>query len=117
MGVAADGTPLLGAYLDLNAVIEQLHLFNQKRVDEMANEVGEDAIWTSLLGKRALPGVLLPTVVAIGLTTKAGPTLSLVGFMQIVRMEFSKLVLPTAFDEAALIMLEGLNRGFRSAKD
>jgi hypothetical protein len=113
LGTDPSGTPILGVHRDVNDIKNRLIGFVVEKFIKMERDVTRDAIWNEIRGKKSLPGVLVPVMVGVGISTDKGPAASTIGFLQLVPLEFSRLIIPTAFTWDVMVVLEDLNLGHR----
>lgn len=113
MGADSDGTPILGSHRNLNDIERRLREFGDDRFNAMIEMVTKDKIWKTIDHKKALPGALISLMVGVGISTQLGPAPSVVGFLQLVPLEFNRIIYPSVFDCQVMTVLENINRGHR----
>jgi len=112
--VLRDGhEPILGTHRELEPIVEEMAAWVREQVEAMVRVIGAQEVWETVRHTKALPGVLVVNEAAVGLSTDRGPVPSLVGFLQVVPLEFSPLILPTRFDRQVIRVLRGINDELR----
>jgi hypothetical protein len=111
--IDAAGMPVLGVHANLNQVVQLMRDFVVQSVETMVNEVGRGAIWEKIRSRKALPGVLVHVLAGVGIQTQLGVAPAPIGFFELVRFEYSQLIVPTRFDATTRGVLEDVNRGLR----
>jgi hypothetical protein len=112
--VLRDGhEPILGTHHELQPVVDDMSVWVREQVEAMIEKIGTQGVWETVRQSKALPGILVVNEAAVGLSTARGPVPSLVGFLQLVPLEFSPLFLPSRFDRTAMGVLQGINDHLR----
>lgn len=113
LGRDATGDPILGVHRDVDIVCQQMARWVEDRFTDMISHVTPEQVWAELRGKKALPGAVVVVEAGVGFRTQHGPTPSLLGFLQLVPMQFSPLVLPDPFAAPVMADLRAINDGFQ----
>ncbi len=108
-----DASPVLGAHRDMDPLVARLSTWVRERFDAMVAEITPEEVWKTVRSTKALPGALVVVEAGVGMATDRGPLPSLVGFLQLVPLEFSPLILPSRFTTNVMRVLGEVNEGLR----
>jgi hypothetical protein len=120
LGLDAEGDPLLGTHRDREMLVLELEAFVRKRLQAMVEHATVPKIQELFQRKKSLPGVALvcQTTAAVRLPAEVAPAglagapvVTRIGFLQVLPLEFTALVVPSAFDARAWFFLSKLNEG------